>query len=210
MASSMIHIAVASEINKIIKRDRKKLLIGTIAPDISKHIGKTKLESHFLDDVENDVPNLKRFLDKYKNNLNDDFVLGYYIHLYTDYIWFKYFVPDFFKNGYVYRLDGTKEYIPKEKIIKYIYNDYTNLNISLIDEYDLQLDIFYEELPVFDDVIKEIPMDKIQIIVDQAGLIIENSKEIKPYVFDMNIINNFIDKCKEYILSDLENFNIKF
>ena len=31
-------------------------------------------------------------INKYKNHLNDDFVMGYFIHLYTDYLWFKYFI----------------------------------------------------------------------------------------------------------------------
>ena len=208
MASSMIHISVANEINKIINKDRKSLLIGTIAPDISKHIGKTKLESHFLDDAKNDIPNLKRFLDKYKDYLDDDFVLGYYIHLYTDYLWFKYFIPDFFKDSYVYKLDGTKEYLPEGKAIEYIYNDYTNLNVNLIDEYDLELDIFYEDIPEFKNIIEEIPMDKIQIIVDQAGIIIENTKKTKPYIFNMKLVNKFINTCKEYILSNLEELGV--
>ena len=36
MASSVIHICVANEINKIIKRNKEKILIGSIAPDIAK------------------------------------------------------------------------------------------------------------------------------------------------------------------------------
>ena len=96
MASSMIHIAVANEINKVLNKDRTKLLIGTIAPDISKLVGENKVGSHFLEDENTDIPILDKFLDKYKDNLNDDFVLGYYIHLYTDYLWFKYFLPEFY------------------------------------------------------------------------------------------------------------------
>ena len=72
--------------------------------------------------------------DKYGNRLDDDFVLGYYIHLYTDYLWFKYFVPDFCENGSLYKLDGTKEFVDDDKKLYYFYNDYTNLNIKLIDE----------------------------------------------------------------------------
>ena len=96
MASVIIHMAVANEINKTLKRDNNKLLIGSIAPDISKHLGQSKLASHFLHDVNNDVPNINRFLNKYKNHLNDDFVLGYFIHLYTDYFWFKNFIPEIY------------------------------------------------------------------------------------------------------------------
>lgn len=207
MASSMIHIAVANEINKVLKKDKKSILIGSIAPDIAKHIGKTKVESHFLE-VNDDIPNLDRFLLKYKNNLNDDFVLGYYIHLYTDYLWFKYFMPDFCENGVIYKLDGTKEEVSNEKKTDYFYNDYTNLNISLIDEYEMDLSIFYEEIPIFNNIIKEIPMDKLDIIVNQAGIIIKNSKERKSYIFDMNIIKKFISMSVEYILSNLRDMGV--
>ena len=37
---------VESEVNKVINRDRRKLLIGSIAPDISKLVGKSKKDSH--------------------------------------------------------------------------------------------------------------------------------------------------------------------
>ena len=107
MASSVIHMAVASEINKVIRRDNDRLLIGSIAPDISKQVGESKVKSHFLDEQGNDIPNMDRFLEKYKSKLDDDFVLGYYIHLYTDYLWFKYFLPEVYKKDCVTKLDGT-------------------------------------------------------------------------------------------------------
>lgn len=207
MASSMIHIAVANEVNKILKRNNKHILIGSIAPDITKHIGMTKKDSHFQD-TDEDLPHLDKFLNKYRYNLNDDFVLGYYIHLYTDYLWFKYFEPDFYKNGVIYKLDGTIENIPFEKKRDYFYNDYTNLNIKLIDEYNMDLSIFYEEVPKFENIIKEIPMDKIDIIINQAGIIIENTKENKAYVFDMKVINKFIHTSVEYILSNLKDIKV--
>lgn len=207
MASSMIHFAVANEVNKILKRNNKHILIGSIAPDITKHIGMTKKDSHFQD-TDEDLPHLDKFLNKYRYNLNDDFVLGYYIHLYTDYLWFNYFEPDFYKNGIIYKLDGTVENIPFEKKRDYFYNDYTNLNIKLIDKYNMDLSIFYEEVPKFKNIIKEIPMDKIDIIINQAGIIIENTKENKSYVFDMEVINKFIHASVEYILSNLKDIGV--
>lgn len=206
MASSMIHMAVAKELNDKLKRDSKSILIGSIAPDIAKLIGENKVRSHF-EDRDDDIPNLNKFLSKYKDKLDDDFILGYYIHLYTDYLWFKYFVPDFCVNGIIYKLDGTKELVSEDKKMEYFYNDYTNLNVKLIDEYNLDLSIFYEDIPKFNDIIKEIPMDKIDIIVNKAGIIIENSKESKPYVFDTKIINKFILTSVKYILSNLRNIN---
>ena len=62
MASAVIHLCVAKEVNKFLKMDEKELLLGSIAPDISKQIGQTKEISHFLDPSnEDDIPNIERF-----------------------------------------------------------------------------------------------------------------------------------------------------
>lgn len=68
----------------------------------------------------------------------------------------------------------------------------------------MDLSIFYEETPSFDEVITEIPMNKINLIIDKAGIIIENTKESKAYVFDMKVIKKFIDTSVKYIFSDLK------
>lgn len=204
MASSVIHICIANEINKTINRDSKKLLIGTIAPDISKLLGETKFYSHFLDNVNNNIPNINKFLDKYGNYLNDDFVLGYYIHLYTDYLWFKYFIPNIIKGNYIKELDGTLvEYT--EKTFKYhVYNDYSNLNNQLIDRYNFPMKIFYEEIPYIPNIISEIPIDRLNLIVDKTGILIEESKKGKKYLFKIDDIITFIESSKKTILKELD------
>lgn len=204
MASSMIHIAVANELNKNLKRDSQRLLVGSIAPDISKLVGENKVRSHFLDDENNDIPNIDKFLIKYRNHLNDDFVLGYYIHLLTDYLWVKYFMTEISDDNYITKLDGTKIKLSGKMLLLYIYNDYTNLNIKLIDKYNLDLKIFYNELPNFNNIIEEIPMDKISLIVNKAGEIIANTKENKDMTFNINNINKFIDTSVKLIQSELE------
>ena len=204
MASSMIHIAVANELNKNLKRDSQRLLVGSIAPDISKLVGENKVRSHFLDDENNDIPNIDKFLIKYRNHLNDDFVLGYYIHLLTDYLWVKYFMTEISDDNYITKLDGTKIKLSGKMLLLYIYNDYTNLNIKLIDKYNLDLKIFYNELPNFNNIIEEIPMDKISLIVNKVGEIIANTKENKDMTFNMENINKFIDTSVKLIKSELE------
>lgn len=207
MASAVIHLCVANEINKVIKKDKSKLLIGAIAPDISKQIGETKIKSHFLNG-KNDIPKIEEFLKKYKNYLNDDFVLGYYIHLYTDYLWFNYFVPEIMNKGIIRKLDGTEVKCVNNMISLYIYNDYTNLNRSLIDFYSLDLEIFYNEIPKLNKIIEEIPMDKINVIVDKMGIVIANSKETKSFVIDMPSIKQFINLSVQLILSNLNELSI--
>lgn len=205
MASSVIHICVANEINKVLKRDDRKLLIGTIAPDISKLIGESKYYSHFLDDIDNNIPNLEKFLNKYKCYLDDDFVLGYYIHLYTDYLWFKYFIKKVIMGNYIKELDGNLVKYTKKSFLYYVYNDYSNLNIQLINKYNFPLKIFYEEIPDIKNIINEIPMDKLNLIVDKVGVLIEDASNGKKYLFDIDDIVNFIDDCKVIILKELEN-----
>ena len=208
MASAIIHMAVANEINKVTKRDNDRVLIGSIAPDISKHIDESKIGSHFLDSDDDSIPNINKFLDKYKDKLNDDFVLGYFIHLYTDLLWFKYFIPEVYENDMIKKLDGTSVKCVGNMLSIYIYNDYSNLNFKLLDEYDMNLQIFYNEPPEFENIIQEIPMDKIKLIIDKMSIIIENSKVHKDFIFDIENIKKFISISVELILAELKELEI--
>lgn len=205
MASSIIHIAVANEINEVLKKDESRLLIGSIAPDISKHIGETKVKSHFQDRNDS-IPNLNKFLLKYGDKLDDPFILGYYIHIYTDYLWFKYFIPEVFDkdNSIIKKLNGEEVKCNGNMKKQYIYNDYTNLNRQVIDEYNLNFKIFYNEIPVFENGIEEIPMDKIDLLLDKIGFIVASSNENKNFIFDMTNIRKFIETSVKLILSDIE------
>lgn len=203
VASAVIHLAVANEINKKLNRDKSQLLIGAIAPDISKFIGEDKTKSHFLKELDSNIPDIESFLNKYKNNLTDDFVMGYFIHLYTDYLWFKYFVTEFYDKPMITKLDGTVVKCSGNMLSLYVYNDYTNLNIKLIDKYNMDLKIFYNQLPKLSNIIEEIPMDKMRLLLSQMGIIIENSKEKKDYIFNIENIEKFITTSVELILGKI-------
>ena len=125
MASSIIHWAVANEVNKILKKDREKLLIGSIAPDLSKIVGDDRKKSHFIFD-NSIIPNIDMFVNKYKRHFDDSFVLGYFIHLYTDYLWVKYFLSEIIDGCKITRIDGNVENVTKEEKVRYLYDDYTN------------------------------------------------------------------------------------
>ena len=204
MASSMIHVAVAKKINKTLKRKEHDLLIGAIAPDISKLINEDKIKSHFLDDITDEIPILERFLSKYESKLDDDFVMGYYIHLYTDYLWFKYFISDILDTNEIKKIDGTVVKINTYLKTRFIYNDYTNLNVELLDKYDLDLSMFYEEIPLFENIIEEIPMDKIKLIVDAVGIGVREAVINKEYVFTAEDVDQFIQVSSEIILSEIK------
>ncbi len=209
MASSLIHVAVCNELNKKLKRNSKQILVGTIAPDISKLVGESKQYTHFLD--RNDgIPNLTRFLNKYISYLNDDFVLGYYIHLYTDYLWFKYFIPEVYdeSKNLIRKIDGTVVNCHGHMAEIYIYNDYTNINEQLVKKYKIDLDFLYDEKLEFNDIIREAHMDKINLIINKAKEIYEGSKVRREYVFDMENIDNFINLSVKLILADLKEMKL--
>ncbi|HIS19009.1 MAG TPA: hypothetical protein IAC02_10435 [Candidatus Coprovivens excrementavium] len=207
MASAIIHLCVAKEVNKYLKTDTYNLLLGSIAPDIAKQIGETKEISHFLDHTnEDDIPNIDRFLAKYKNTLNNPFNLGYFIHLLTDKYWFRDYIYQYIER---FTKNKDKKRVTYTAIRDVIYNDYTNINIDLIDKYELPLDIFYEEFrqPVSE--ITEIPLDKLNILIDKMGIIIEESKSEKTFMFDTKDIEIFITNTVKYIIKDLEILGIE-
>jgi hypothetical protein len=187
--------------------DEDYILLGSIAPDISKQIGETKEISHFLDHSnEDDIPNIDRFLSKYKSELNNPFEMGYFIHLLTDKYWFRDYVYKFIER---YTRDKVKKNITYTALKDLIYNDYTNLNITLIDNHNLNLDIFYNEIELPESKIMEIPVNKLDILIEKMGLIIEDSKEEKTFVFDSNDIEEFIKNTVKYIIRDIQMLDIK-
>jgi len=207
MASAIIHMAVASEINKILKRDSKQLLIGSIAPDISKSIGISKTTSHFIDNNK-DIPNVDVFLKKYKANLSDDFVMGYFIHLYTDYFWQKQFITEFIHDGCIRKLDGRLIPLHGRMAAMYIYNDYANVGISVIKNYSLDLQVLWEEIPILNPIIEEISINKLYVLIEQTKQYISAKKKWNNLVFHDNDIINFIDSIVEFLISKIQELEI--
>ena len=207
MASSVIHLAIAKKLKKCLNvKNSYDYYLGAIAPDLAKQISRTKKLSHFLFDTREDVPNMDKFTEKYKYFYKNDFELGYYIHLYTDKIWFNEFINSLTYRNSVKLLDGTIIKATEQEITSMIYQDYTNINIQLIDEYNLDLSLFYEEFSKPHSCLDEIPLNKLNILIYKMGIIIENSKQEKNYIFDLTGINEFIEKSVQVILTELKNY----
>lgn len=208
MASAVIHLCVAKEINdRYLHKDQNMLLLGSIAPDISKQIGQTKEISHFLDPSQTDsVPDVDRFINKYSSQLDKPFELGYLIHLLTDKYWFRDYVTAYIER---YTKDRTKQKVTSEALHDLIYNDYTNLNITLIDKYNLPLDLFSNDIKYPESEITEIPINQLPVIVEKMGEIIINSREEKTFMFDSKDIEVFIENTVKYIIKDLQMLDVK-
>lgn len=203
MASAVIHLCVAGDINKRLKiKNCNDFLLGSIAPDISKVVNTSRDLSHFIDRSKSIYPDINKFLEKYK--LDNDFILGYFVHLYTDYLWFKYFIGNIKYKGLITFLDGTKIEYDKDEFTKYLYNDYTNLNVRLLDEYDLDLSLFSNPIMLPNVLMDEIPVYRLPELLDATSVILENSREKKEYLFDIDSIKEFISYCSEVIFSEIQ------
>lgn len=204
MASTIIHLAIAKKIKEHVKVKREKdYYLGAIAPDISKQIGETKEKSHFLLNTYNEVPNIDLFIKKYHDFRNNSFDLGYFTHLYTDKLWMEDVFFKIVEGKTIKLLDGTTLETTGKEIVDMLYSDYTNLNTKIIEEYDLDLSLFYEEFTIPRTNIQEVPIDKLDILINKMSILIENCENEKTYTIDMNIIKDFIDHAVEEILKKI-------
>jgi hypothetical protein len=202
MASAIIHLCVAKKVNNYLQKDEKLLSLGAIAPDIAKQIGETKLKSHFLNNLDDPIPNCDQFVKKYYHELAKPFELGYLIHLLTDKYWFKDYINNFISN---HPHSSSLSVIALNKLI---YNDYTRLNRVLIDDYMLDLDFFFNNFNYPSSKITEIPMAKLPILIDKMGLIIANVDEHQTKLFNEAEIIDFIEQVSNQIIIDLKNYHL--
>ena len=61
------------------------------------------------------------------------------------------------------------------------------------------------EIPYIPNIISEIPMNRLDLIVNKTGILIEEAKKGKKYLFKIDDIVTFIDNSKEIILKELDN-----
>lgn len=201
MASAIIHLCVAKRINEKLKLPETSFFLGSIAPDLSKQIGETKIKSHFLNfSSEDSIPDCDAFVSKYRKYLDNPFELGYLIHLLTDKYWFRDYVYQ-----YINRYDSSKS-LTYSAIKHIIYDDYTKINQDLIDYYNLNLYMFSNEIPYPVSKIEEIPIDKLPILIEKMSIIIANMNTSKTIMFNVNEIILFIENCSQKIIEDLKNY----
>lgn len=209
MASTIIHLAVAKQIKEksnIEIEDIKDYYLGSIAPDVAKQVGTSRDESHFIFNTREDIPNLALFIKRYPEFKYNSFDLGYFTHLYVDKVWTEEVYNNIVSNSSIKLLDGTIINTTNEEMQNMIYSDYTNLNIKIIDEYNMDLSLFYEDFKIPDTTIKEIPIEQLDILINKMSIIIENTKEEKAYTFDISLIKEFIDKISDEIIEELKKY----
>ena len=203
MASTVIHLCVAKEIDDVLNVDTKDFYIGSVAPDIGKLVGIGKAPTHFAT-VDDSIPGLEDFLSKYKNSLHEDFTLGYFVHLYTDYLWYKYFITDYVRDNTISLHNGDYVELSDDVYKKFIYNDYTDMNAKLIEFYDLDLRFMFNYIPNIKTSMTEVPTEKLDVLFNKSIEILSESKKPKQYVFNIREVSKFIEFASQIIIDELK------
>lgn len=203
MASVIIHLAVAKRVNEVLKRNQYELFLGAMAPDAAKLVGSSRKISHFITDPNGDAPELNVFLDRYEKDLDDTFVLGYFIHLVTDVLWFDEFLVNFVNNNIITTKTGEKLKLDEKDVLDIIYNDFTSMNQEVEKYYDLNLDEFYKLPSLPKSKIKEFPETYFYEVINKIKIINEKKTNYN-YLFDINQIVPFIEYAAVYCLDEIK------
>lgn len=193
MPSTMIHLAAAKMLeekhNIINKND---YYIGSIVTDIGKLINIDREITHY--EINKDKPSYIQFKEKYPNYLKNDFLFGYYVHLYTDSFWDETVIKKLISNNKVKLLNGNYIEADTDQRRQLVYGDYYNLGLKVIDEYSLDLDIFSNKINDVDiDNFNDFDLSRLQEFINQYSLYITTANNLAEKVFDIDIINNFIN-----------------
>ena len=147
MAGYVIHLAVGEEYIRRYKddiKDKQEFLKGIVAPDRTDDNKK----AHYGE--KDSIESLKNFIQINKEKLDTDYIKGYFLHLFTDYI----FYGKYFARGHY-------------------YEDYDRTNKIIIEKYNVKVP---EELKEYAKFVKGEPTHlKYYLIYEIIELSIKNS-----------------------------------
>jgi len=216
MGSAVMHLCIGKKIaQKLNNSERKEFLIGNLAPDLSKLTNQSKYVSHFLkkiniNDAEREVPDLDKFLKKYKNRLNEPFIQGYLCHLISDDIWFRDYIPNHVvsitEDKSQVLLRDIDDYIPYDDFKKMMYGDYAKIHPYIFSLYKINLRKF-DDMNIEDPNMEEFEYEEIHKLIEQISYYLDyvETKEAEDEVeFDDNRMDDYDDKQPLELLSNTE------
>ena len=210
MQMHKLQYAIVKKVNVTLDRDLDKLMLGTMLPNLTKYEHNL---SHFRTE-KSVICDINAFYNKYAAFMNDDVVLGYFMHLLID-NFFKDFmnreILTFDDDGNVtgYIFNGVKKQSNLENIKKLIKQDYQLygiylMNNCLIDRYSS--DECVKDVNVLDEC--KVDSDILYDTIIEHNLDIEKNKKkkfinrFKQYkVLPREMYEDLINKCVDYICS---------
>lgn len=189
-----MHYVIADILTKRIEiKDYNRFIFGALMPDMSSHDDGSYDIAHF--GRVNSLKGIKgidwrMFFIKYQDRiLEDDFYLGYYVHLIVDAYWLKHI-----QNKLI------RKYPKEQKAILYKkgYKDMYLYNKILIDKYNLVDNI---------EIIRDIKLDEINDMYIEpyfeglrADFASEANSKVKFEIYSNDVITLFIQMVSDYCI----------
>ena len=209
MPSWTIHCYIANKISESLNIDKNTFLFANIMPDIDSGNYYTHYYGTYICEncKDEDLPDIDRFLNVYKDKLSNPLILGYYCHLLTDFCFNNYAYSNkwLIENGKtvgVYNADGRKTYLGYHHRQEAKRKDFIRFDKDLDENYNIVYPVYNENIisnlkllnPKF------ISADEIKPMLNKMNYYLEKGKGI---TYDYSIFTN-----KE--LMDLTNNTIEF
>lgn len=223
MPSWTIHIKVARTINKKLKLDENSFLFGNVMPDVlSGFIVKetsttiSPAISHYRSPEGVHEIEIDKFINTYKGKFKNPVVLGYLIHLITDYFWNDWTYSKHYRQCYnkCFMIANGKETEIKWPIFrKYKHKDFEAFDNYLRSTQDLGALMEYNDnMYNFSKEIAEVPCtaDDIYKTIQVINSIIEDSPTYSSNykIFTESELNQLLEETSNYIFKILINNKI--
>lgn len=230
MPSWGIHLKLAKKLNDKLKLDKDLFTFGNLIPDVDNDSIYTRKDAHYYTGIRfNKCPNeleidLNKFLNDYKDRLNNPMIIGYYCHILTDEFYNKYiytnkWVQDDNRNvvgikcndGSIidisenFRESLKYKHRDLEKYGRYIYNNedlFIPENIDIIlKNTDVLNDSFYskENIEHRINYLNNGNFKEFNKLTDE-----DVNNKYKYLLFNQEELDNLFNECYLYILKKLE------
>ena len=234
MPSWSIHLNVAKKLNETLKLDKDLFYYGNLIPDVDYSDKINRFDAHYYHinlqyptvPKENMI-DINKFLEDYKDKLNNPLIIGYYTHLLTDLyfneiIYNKCWVQDKYNNIIGIRLKNNKVINIDTEDKNNLRKKYKHGDLELYGKY-----IFNNiELPsnrlIIKDTIKKLNIDFLDDdLVDKRFEYLnnkfykDNKLSLKEKIFKHKYklfykkeIDNMFEDCIKYIINNLKKENL--
>lgn len=177
MPSAVIHICVAKKVKKNLGND---FIVGAVAPDCWRNNDEeNRMRTHFSTNNDKNE-NYFAFYEKYKNNISNPFILGYLIHLITD----------FYYRNYVTKISAHSFHLHQNNI--YLANQLTNY---------FNLDKINSNINIPENIVNEKALIKTINYINENELI---NKVVPNEIYDFNDVIKNINNCSIFVSKELD------
>lgn len=217
MPTHKIHLAIAKKVNEHLNLDLDSIMLGSVLPDLNIN------GNHTLSHCQNGklgvdgTANPDKFVNEYRDKLNNPVMVGYLIHLLTD----KFYNTYAFTNFYIYDKSGNDiglhfkhkdKLLPFERIKYYKHREFGLYDYYLLNNGYIPKFKDYKCLNnVMDIKIAKFNIEKLKNYIKSSNQEIDKIKflgKFKPLFFKLTTkdeLDKQFELCIKYIVTYIKN-----